>query len=59
MFLFADDCILANTHDINEPVKVRIEIIIRKLIFNSKKTNFIILRSSYSKVEDIKEIVRS
>lgn len=66
MFLFADDCCIVNTHDLNEPVETKMKMDIstvinflnyRSLIFNPNKTNFMICHSSYVKVEDITEIV--
>lgn len=65
IFLFADDCAIANIHDLKEPVQTKIQkdmnIIInfvnsRSLIFNSTKTNFMLFNSSHTKVEDIDEI---
>ena len=65
LFLFADDCVLINEYDIDEPVDVKIisdmNIIInffnyRGLILNAQKTKFMIFHSNYYNIDTLQEI---
>ena len=65
IFMFADDCILLNEHEIEEPVSKKIEkdmfkiinfINYRGLILNANKTSYMICHSKYNKVPDENEI---
>jgi hypothetical protein len=65
IFLFADDCVLLNVHEMKENIEVKVckdmkKIIeylsSKKLMMNEKKTNFMIIHSAAMKVEDSREI---
>jgi hypothetical protein len=63
--MYADDCILVNTHDQNEQIESKIckdmELLIKyfhgqSLILNQSKTNFIVFNTPYSKASNPDEI---
>jgi hypothetical protein len=65
LYLYADDCVLVNVHDIQDPVQDAISkdmtIIMnylnsQRLILNVNKTNFIIFHSAYLTINDPNEI---
>jgi hypothetical protein len=65
LFLFADDCVLVNEHEIDEAVdsKIKNDMIMiirflnnRGLILNTQKTNYMLFHSNYRKTDSLTKI---